>query len=641
MTASDLAVACLLVRAAPVESRHDYLLDIAGALIRAHQDAADRIHHAVAQQILGKLYNKAEGDRLLDETAARIARKDPACGWPRLVERIGEKRARSVAHWLGFVPGEERPHRRGTAAQPNEWPDPGELPSGLPAVEPFDPVMLPERLRTWVEDIAERMQAPLDFPAIGAMTCLGAAVGRRIAIRPKEHDDWTVVPNLWGGIVGRPGLLKTPALQEACGPLIRLEMAAKDEFKRAQAEYEAQQRIDKQQKKLQDDKIAKDLKTNRDPKGILHDLLAEGDADPQPVRHRYLVNDSTIEKLGEILSQNPNGVLIFRDELTGFLRQMERDGHEQDRAFYLEAWNGTGRFTYDRIGRGTIDIEACCVSLLGGIQPGPLASYLQAMARGGEGDDGLIQRLQLMVWPDIPKAWRNVDRAPDLTARRDVVRLFEGVEDIVARAKTTMPTPEELEPGQHKAEEREEDPKRPKSAIPYLRFDWEAQRAFNAWREKLELRLRDDSLHPALEAHLAKYRSLIPSLALLFHIADARPDIELGPVGIEAFDAAEAWSDYLESHAKRVYNSVIRADMWGARVLGQHIKKGDLTSPFTLRDVYRPCWAGLDGAGAAEAAVEVLIGIDWLCPEVPTQGSQGGRPSPKYHINPKVMGAPT
>ena len=213
------------------------------------------------------------------------------------------------------------------------------------------------------------MQVPLDFPAIASMVGLGAVVGRRLGIRPKRHDDWTVVPNLFGGIVGRPGLLKTPALQEACRPLIRLEMAAKDEFKRAQAEYEAQQRIDKQQKKLQDDKIAKDLKSNRDPKGILHDLLAAGDEDPPPVRRRYVVNDSTIEKLGEILSHNPNGVLIFRDELTGFLRQMERDGHEQDRAFYLEAWNGTGRFTYDRIGRGTIDIEACCVSLLGGIQP--------------------------------------------------------------------------------------------------------------------------------------------------------------------------------------------------------------------------------------------------------------------------------
>ena len=39
------------------------------------------------------------------------------------------------------------------------------------------------------------------------------------------------------------------------------------------------------------------------------------------------------------------------------------------RQFYLETWNGNGRFTYDRIGRGTVDIEACCLSVLGASKP--------------------------------------------------------------------------------------------------------------------------------------------------------------------------------------------------------------------------------------------------------------------------------
>lgn len=95
-------------------------------------------------------------------------------------------------------------------------------------------------------------------------------------------------------------------------------------------------------------------------------------------------------------------MLIFRDELSGFLRAMDREGHEQDRAFYLEAWNGYSRYTYDRIGRGTLDIEACCVSILGGIQPGPLSDYLICAVRQGAADDGLIQRFQLAVWPDAP-----------------------------------------------------------------------------------------------------------------------------------------------------------------------------------------------------------------------------------------------
>jgi hypothetical protein len=42
---------------------------------------------------------------------------------------------------------------------------------------------------------------------------------------------------------------------------------------------------------------------------------------------------------------------------------------QSQRAFYLEAWSGDSGFTIDRIGRGTIHVEDCCISLFGGIQP--------------------------------------------------------------------------------------------------------------------------------------------------------------------------------------------------------------------------------------------------------------------------------
>jgi Protein of unknown function (DUF3987) len=102
--------------------------------------------------------------------------------------------------------------------------------------------------------------------------------------------------------------------------------------------------------------------------------------------------------------------------VSGFLHTMDRPGHEDDRAFYCEAWNGTGAYTYDRIGRGTLHIRAACVSVLGGIQPGPLERYLRDVF-GGRGDDGLIQRFQLAVWPDVAGRWQNVDRYPS-TPRR-------------------------------------------------------------------------------------------------------------------------------------------------------------------------------------------------------------------------------
>jgi hypothetical protein len=51
--------------------------------------------------------------------------------------------------------------------------------------------------------------------------------------------------------------------------------------------------------------------------------------------------------------------------------------------------------------------------------------------------------------------------------------------------------------------------------IPFLRFEQNAQAVFDDWRAKLEDKVRSGHEHPALESHLAKYRSLVPSLALL------------------------------------------------------------------------------------------------------------------------------
>jgi hypothetical protein len=58
----------------------------------------------------------------------------------------------------------------------------------------------------------------------------------------------------------------------------------------------------------------------------------------------------------------PAGIFVIRDELTGWRSQLDRAGREGERTFCLEAWNGDTGHTVDRIGRGTIHVEACCMS---------------------------------------------------------------------------------------------------------------------------------------------------------------------------------------------------------------------------------------------------------------------------------------
>ena len=83
--------------------------------------------------------------------------------------------------------------------------------------------LLPDSLRPLEEDTAERMQVPFDYPAVVAVLCLAGVTNRRAAIQPKAADtSWTVVPNLWGGIIAPPGLKKSPVISAVTQPLTRL-----------------------------------------------------------------------------------------------------------------------------------------------------------------------------------------------------------------------------------------------------------------------------------------------------------------------------------------------------------------------------------------------------------------------------------
>jgi hypothetical protein len=260
------------------------------------------------------------------------------------------------------------------------WPPPQPLPDGLPPVAAFDFEMLPVTLRRRVEDIADRIQCPADYPAVAVMVMLASLIGRRCRIAPKKADDWLVTPNLWGMVIGRPGIMKSPPLAEIMRPLQVLQARALEQFEREQADHEAGMMVSAEAERVAKDSIRKLLKEGKGTAAAERAQEVVSGKHDEPICRRHVVNDSTVEKLGEILNENPYGVLLFRDELNGFFRTLERQGHEADRAFYLECWNGDGSFTYDRIGRGTLHIAGACLSVLGSIQPGRYLTWCAGFA---------------------------------------------------------------------------------------------------------------------------------------------------------------------------------------------------------------------------------------------------------------------
>lgn len=511
--------------------------------------------------------------------------------------------------------GEHQPETENTpAGDSGNWPVPQPLPDGLPPVAAFDLAMLPDTLRPWAADICERVQCAPDFVAAAIMAGLGSIIGHKVGIRPQARTDWTVTPNQWALVVGRPGVLKSPALEAALSPIKRLAALATEAH---QAEAKGYARAVKLAKlKAEEGEKAARKVLARAPETDVSDYL-DGDEPEPPALRRYIAVDSNAASLGELHRQNPNGLLVHRDEMVSLLKGLDREDQAEARGFYLTGWNGDSSYTFDRIGRGlNLHIPAVCLSLLGSTQPGRIAEYIRHAVKGGAGDDGLIQRFGLLVWPDTGGDWRNVDRWPDGEAKRAALKVFETLDTL---------DPETI--GAQRDTGMDGEPE----GLPYLRFDADGLELFTDWRtSSLEPRLRGGELHPAMESHLAKYRKLVPGLALVLHLAGGGT----GPVSERATLQALAWAEYLETHAHRAYASVTMPEVGAAKAILSRIRKGDLPRTFASWQVWRPGWAQLTDRGQVADALGLLLELDWLSA---TKSETRGRPGTVYEVNPRGL----
>jgi hypothetical protein len=510
------------------------------------------------------------------------------------------------------------------------WPEIDPLPDSLPPVKPLDIRLIPKVFRAWISDISARMQVPPDYSFAAVIVAIGSVIGRGCGIRAKEFDDWLTIPNLFGCIVGRPSAMKTPSANEAFQPLDAMERDAKDAFEKANSDGDgfAEFILSTQQKVLKKDledtiktrhKIdTSDVSAVQQADKAIADakskLLAAGtpNGDAPITRRRFQTQNATVQRLAELMVENPRGILTKRDELIGWWRTMDTPGREQDRGFHLESWDGKIPYATDTIGRGNTDVVANCQSVFGCMTPGSLSDYVFNTMQGGAGDDGLLQRFQVSVWPDALSTWEKVDREPDYVQRKRAHMVYERLAGDIPGTITDDTCP-----------------------IPYLRFAPEGQEIFNQWRYQLETRLIGDHGLPSyLESHLGKYRSLMPTLALIFHLVDvADGSVEPGAVSRNAAIMAAGYCDYLESHAHRIYSSAVGASTESARELLRRIKKGELESGCTTRELCRKNWSKLGTPTQVETALTILEEHGYL--KVVAKPT-GGRSSSTIELNPTL-----
>lgn len=436
--------------------------------------------------------------------------------------------------------------------------------------------LLPSIIETFARERGEQMGVDPGGLAMAALATCAAAIPDNIKLQVKRHDpDWRESARLWVALIGNPSTRKTPIVSTAVRPLREIDGDLVRTFVRDQAAWSKQ------------------------PKELRRD---------GPKQHRALMEDTTVESAQELLRDNPQGLLLLRDELSGWFGSMERYGGSKgsaaDRSFWLEAFNG-GAHTTNRIGRGVVHIPNLSISLLGGIQPEPIRSIANDMH-----DDGLLQRILPIVLGNA-----SVGKDEPVTAASGaysgLIQRLHGMEPPMGDGLPVL--------------------------LP-LKFDDGAQ----AIRNDLEVRHHVmsatwESVNKKLSAHLGKYDAFFARLCVVFHCieaGDSRPSSSISED--TARRVGQFLHDFVFRHALAFYGNVLGLSDRHDRVLA--------VAGYILAHGLRSISVGEARRGDRimrrmdeREAADVLSQLDafgWLNAE-PLQRNQH---SPRYSVAPSVHG---
>lgn len=512
------------------------------------------------------------------------------------------------AGWVGDVGGGAVVGASGMTVTNGTWAEPQPMPPKYPVPPKLDTSILPYVLAAYVNDSAMRMQVPPEMIATPLIISLGSVIGKLLAVQPKQSDaSWWEYPTFWGVAILPPAMLKSPALNAGTLPIQKLEDFALKQHSLAMLQWNSDERVRKleiEQKQSEARSAVKKGDTLTAKK-----LLDAVHAVQPPIRKRYVIQDATPEARLDILTENPNGCMVIRDELDGHMAQLRRDGYESARAQELQFYDGKQDYANDRIKRGSSVAEAPRLSLYGNLQPAKVEKYLRDLKHGGN-DDGYVQRLfQLGIQPTLDKEFKLLDLKGDSAAQKAVQTIF----DAVAAMPPTISAFGKRMPRM-------------------LKFTPDAQSEFNAFLGQLESKLRSGSMNPAQAAHIGKYRGTLPKLALVMAFAEDQNATE---INLLALQRAQRLLEFYSQHAKRIYAVDTRSDVLSAYELLERIRKGQVTDGFNPRDdVLRREWDGLSRSAELEAAISLLVKLGYLRE---TEVATAGRPRRVVHIHPSLL----
>lgn len=476
-------------------------------------------------------------------------------------------------------------------------------------------INLPFCIRDWAYCNSKRLSVPVEMIAAILYVILGSLLGRQIVMQPKKHDDWAVYPNVWGLIISPPGSKKTPSLGTSMKFIESLEREERTKaschLRTHEAEIRTLQSKVKSLEKSLDKLVKEDNELEAKETSQMISELSLKIVSLMPSPKRYLANSFTVEGLLETLIKNPNGLLIFRDELSGLISSFKKQGHETDRQFLIEGWGGNGSFNHDTVGRGSRSLDGICLSILGGIQPDVIDREIISMKSGLE-NDGFIQRFQIVIYPNANSSSGFVDEAmpPEFEKKvKDLIIDFSLLEAF-----------------------RHGKPFGSKDQFS-AKLEQKSYERFALYMDQMEKEILSSD-NPHFRNHLSKFGKLLASLILIFHVIDNLETKTSNHYAHEHIvERAIFWTDLFKAHARKLYDVDHNFEAIRGYELAKKIAQGKISDGASIRSIYKNEWSNLKNSEEVESGANYLAKHNWL---VISEERSKGRPSVHLKFTPNL-----
>lgn len=369
--------------------------------------------------------------------------------------------------------------------------------------------IFPKEIQNYILLCNKSLDHSIDYMGCSMLWLLSIIIGNSIQAQVKTG--WIETCTMWISVVGKAGIGKTPSVASIVNPLMKANNREIKKYIKHNDKYNEFMSLDKKERENTEE-IKKPKKT------------------------QFIANDITLEALVDLHEENKNAIGVFKDELAGWFKDMNKYRAGSDMEFWLSTWSGKS-VSLNRKSAKSSFVEAPLISVLGGIQPNILDGFYTDENK----DNGFIDRM-LLCYPDLAVEYYNENELDYkiLTWYSDyIIAFYDGVKNHITKYNND----DEIEPIICKFS-------------PEAKTEW--KRIFNEITDQQN----SDEENEYMKSMLPKQKSYIPRFSLLINTlqnfdAGTKDMTSYQVISKQSILAAERLSKYFIAMSKKIkINSV-------------------------------------------------------------------------------------